>query len=49
MWEAVDASANFKVYPAGVDVLHKTVLIDEFLGNIGDFDLDVFGAVQRSL
>jgi hypothetical protein len=46
--EAVDASANFKVDPVIVNVLHEVVFIYEVLRYVGELDFDVFGAVQRS-
>jgi hypothetical protein len=45
--EAVDASANFKVDPVIVNVLHEVVFINEVLRDVGELDFDVFRTIQR--
>jgi len=44
--EAVDAFANFEVYPAVVYVMQEVVLSDEFLWDVREFDFDVLGSVE---
>ena len=37
---------HFKVDPTVVDKIFKRVFIDEFFGDVGDLDADVFWLVQ---
>ncbi len=46
MGEAVHAASHFKVNPAVTDKIFKCVSIDEFFGDVGDFDADIFWLVQ---
>ncbi len=46
MGEAVHAASHFKVDPAVVDKFFECVFLDEFFGDVGDFDVDIFRSVQ---
>ena len=46
MGEAVHAASHFEVDPAVADKVFKSVFFDEFFGDVGDFDADVFWLVQ---
>jgi len=48
--EAVGALADLEVHPAvDVDVVEEVVLVDEFLGDVAQFDADVLGSFERGL
>jgi hypothetical protein len=47
--EAVHAASYFKVDPAVTDEIFECVFVDEFFGDVGDFDADVFWLVQRGV
>jgi hypothetical protein len=46
--EAVHAASHFKVDPAITDEIFECVFVfvDEFCGDVGDFDADTFWSVQ---
>ena len=46
MGEAVHATSHFKVDPTVADEIFKCVFINEFFGDVGDLDADVFWLVQ---
>ncbi len=46
MGEAVHAASHFKVDPAVADKFFECVFLDEFFGDVGDFDADIFWSVQ---
>ena len=46
MGKAVRAASHFKVDPAVADKLFECVFLDEFFGDVGDFDADIFWLVQ---
>ncbi len=46
MGEAVHVALHFKVDPTIADKIFKCVFIDEFFGDVGDLDADVFWLVQ---
>ena len=43
MGEAVHAVSHFKVDPAVTDKIFECVFIDEFFGDVGDFDVTYSG------
>jgi hypothetical protein len=43
--QTINASTNFKIDPAVVNMLHEVVFVDEFLGDVGEFDFDILGAI----
>ena len=45
LFEAIDPFIDFKVHPPIVDVHGKVVFINEFLGNIIEFDADILRAI----
>jgi len=47
--EAVHAATHFKVDPAVMDKVFECVFVDEFFGDVGDFDADIFWLVQGLL
>ncbi len=49
MGEAVHAVSHFKVDPAVTDEIFKCVFIDEFCGDVGDFEADIFWSFQGVL
>lgn len=49
MGEAVHAASHFKVDPAVMDKVFECVFVDEFFGDVGDFDADIFWLVQGLL
>jgi hypothetical protein len=44
--EAVHAASHFEVDPAVADKFFESVFLDEFFGDVGDFDADIFWSVQ---
>ena len=47
MFEAVDAFVDFEVDPPPVSKSGDVVFVYEFLRDVGKFDSDIFGSVQR--
>jgi hypothetical protein len=47
--EAVHAAPHFKVDPAVADKFFECVFLDEFFGDVGDFDADIFWSVQGGI
>ena len=46
LWETINSVANFEVNPAiGMDVVHESVLVDEFCWYVAQFDADVLRSV----
>ena len=48
LWEPWDTFDYFEVDPSISRKLVKVVLLDEFLGDVGEFDLDILWAVHWS-
>ena len=46
--QTINAATNFKVDPAVADALGEVIFCDEFFGNVGEADADVFGTIERS-
>ena len=46
MGEAVHAASHFKVDPAVADIFFESVFLDEFFGEVGDFDACIFWSVR---
>ena len=46
MGETVHAVSHFKVDPAIMDKIFECVFVDEFFGDVGDFDADIFWLVR---
>ena len=44
--EAIHAASHFEVDPAVADKIFESVVLNEFFGDVGDFDADVFWLVQ---
>ena len=49
MRESIDATSDFKVDPTVVDADGKVVFFDEFVGDVGELDFDVFITFEWSL
>jgi hypothetical protein len=43
--QSIDAATNFKVDPVVVHMLHEVVFVDEFLGDVGEFNFDILGTI----
>ena len=46
MGEAVHAALHFEVDPAVADKFFECVFLDEFFGDVGYFNADIFWSVQ---
>ena len=43
MRDAIDAVADFEIYPAVVDIVVEVVFFNELLWDVGELDFDILG------
>ena len=46
--KSINATTNFKVDPAVANTVGEVVFCDEFFGDVGEADADIFGSIERS-
>ena len=45
LWQAITSTADFEVYPAVPVPSLEVVFFDEFVGDVGDFDPEIFRVI----
>ena len=48
LFQPIDSFGDLEVYPVIERKLSEVVLINEFLGNLGEVDVDIFGSIEGS-
>ena len=48
LFQPIDPFGDLEVYPVIECKLSEVVLVDEFLGNLGEVDADIFGSIKGS-
>ena len=46
LFQPIDPFGDLEVYPVIEHKLSEVVLVDEFLGNLGEVDADIFGSIK---